>query len=214
MKKVVLLFISLMLFTINTYAEEVTIPIEERKEVSLVNCLSSTNSWYEVDGKVKRIRLLAFDPEDGNLSNEIDDYACTLLKEAKKIEIEYDLKALEKDKYNRELAWIYVDGKLLQDILIKKGYGQVNYVNSDYKYLTDLCSSEKSAIMEKLGIWNYPNIKEKYCKSGIDINNTEKEQSQEVEEEKSFDKRTLNYLVFINSGIVLLGILLIKLKRG
>lgn len=214
MKKAVLLFISLIVLTTNTSAAENTIPYQERQEVTLVNCLSSTNSWYEVDGQVKRIRLLAFDPEEGSLSNEIDDYACSMLENAEKIEIEYDLKALEKDKYNRELAWIYVDGQLLQDLLIKKGYGQVNYVNSDYKYLSDLCLSEKNALMEKLGIWNYPNIKEKYCKSGIDINNTEKEQNQITDEEKSFDNRTLHYLLFINSGIVLLCLLLFKLKRG
>ncbi len=214
MKKAVLLFISLVAFMVNTYAEEVTMPTEDKKEVSLVNCLSATNSWYEVDGKVKRIRLLAFDSEDGEISKEIDEYACSLLKEAKKIEIEYDIKALKKDKYNRELAWVYVDGKLLQDILIKKGYGQVNYITSDYKYLTNLCDSQKEALTSKLGIWNYPNIKEKYCKSGIDINNTEQNQTENTIKTKSFDHRTLHYLLFINSGIVLLSILLIKLKRG
>ncbi|MDE5629981.1 MAG: thermonuclease family protein [Bacilli bacterium] len=214
MKKAVLLFISLIVLTTNTHAEEVTMPKEDKKEVTLVNCLSSTNSWYEVDGKVKRIRLLAYDPEDGSLSSEIDEYACSLLKNAKKIEVEYDLRALEKDKYNRELAWVYVDGKLLQDILIQKGYGQVNYVTSDYKYLSDLCASEKNAIIDKLGIWNYPNIKEQYCKSGIDINNALQEQQKADEEEESFNVRTLHYLLFINSGIVLLCLLLIRLKRG
>lgn len=213
MKKAVLLFISLIVLTNSAYADEATIP-EEKKEIKLVNCLSSTNSWYEVDGKVKRIRLLAFDPEDGTLNNEIDDYACNILKNAKKIEVEYDMKALEKDKYNRELAWIYVDGNLLQDILIKKGYGQVNYVKSDYKYLDNLCSSQKSAITDKLGIWNYPKVKEQYCKSGVDINNQEQEIDESNEEEKVFDTRTLHYLLFINSGVVLLGLLLFKLKRG
>lgn len=213
MKKAVLLFISLIVLTNSAYANEATIP-EEKKEIKLVNCLSSTNSWYEVDGKIKRIRLLAFDPEDGNLNEEIDDYACNILKNAKKIEVEYDMKALEKDKYNRELAWIYVDGNLLQDILIKKGYGQVNYVKSDYKYLDNLCASEKSAITAKLGIWNYPKVKEQYCKSGIDINNQEQEKGELNEEEKVFDLKTLHYLLFINSGVALLGLLLFKLKRG
>ncbi len=213
MKRAVLLFISLIVLTNSAYANEATIP-EEKKEIKLVNCLSSTNSWYEVDGKIKRIRLLAFDQEDGNLNEEIDDYACNILKNAKKIEVEYDMKALEKDKYNRELAWIYVDGNLLQDILIKKGYGQVNYVKSDYKYLDHLCASEKSAITAKLGIWNYPKVKEQYCKSGIDINNQEQEKGELNEEEKVFDLKTLHYLLFINSGVALLGLLLFKLKRG
>ncbi len=214
MKRAVFLFIALIVLTTNTSAEERVITPQERKEVALVNCLSSTNSWYEIDGQVKRIRLLAFDPEDGTLNREIDDYACSLLKNAQKIEVEYDAKAQEKDKYNRDLAWVYVDGKLLQETLIKKGYGQVNYVNSDYKYLDDLCSSEKSAITNKLGIWNYPKVQEQYCKSGIAINNKENEEDELEEEDHTFDVRTLHYLLFINSGIVLLGLLLFKLKRG
>ena len=109
MKKAVLLFISLVAFMVNTYAEEVTMPTEDKKEVSLVNCLSATNSWYEVDGKVKRIRLLAFDSEDGEISKEIDEYACSLLKEAKKIEIEYDIKALKKDAKKAKKIFIATD---------------------------------------------------------------------------------------------------------
>lgn len=210
MKRVVLLFISLIVFTTSVYSKEVEKPVLEKKEVKLVNCQSSTTAWYEIDSRIKIIRLLAYDPEDGNLNSIIDEYACNLLENANKIEIEYDLKALETDKYNRDLAWVFVDGKLLQDILIQKGYGQVNYVNAEYQNLNILCESEKIALTDKLGIWNYSNIKEKYCKSGIDINNTETEENKALDEDKNYDIRNLYYLLFIDSGIVLLLLLLIK----
>lgn len=210
MKKVVLLFISLMFLASSVNADESVNQVQERKEITLINCLSSTTSWFSIDGNVTRIRLLAYDPEDGKLNQEIDDYACSLLKNANKIEVEYDSKSLKKDKYNRELAWVYIDGKLLQDELIKKGYGQVNYVNSDYKYLNNLCESEKEALTNKSGIWTYPDIKEKYCKSGIDIKNNQNQKSEQKEESITYDVRNLYYLLFINSGIVLLTLLLVK----
>lgn len=210
MKKVVLLFISLVVLIPSAKADELINRIQEKKEVSLINCLSSTTSWFSVDGKVRRIRLLAYDSEDGELNQEIDNYACSLLKGANKIEVEYDAKALKKDKYNRELAWIYVDGKLLQEELIEKGFGQVNYVNSEYKYLDNLCESEKSALTNLLGIWNYPNIKEKYCKSGVTIKNNQNYEEEQEEEKLIYDVKNLYYLLFINSGIVLLALLLVK----
>lgn len=210
MKKVVLLFISLIVFMTNAMAEEVINPTLEKKEVKLINCESATTSWYEVDGIVKRVRLLAYDPEDGKLNEEIDTYACTLLENATKIEIEYDLKSLEKDKYNRDLAWIYIDGKLLQEELIEKGYGQVNYINDEYQYLSELCDAEKEALTSQNGIWNYSGIKEKYCKSGINIDNKVKEENQDSELEKKYDSKNLYYILLLNSGIVLLSILLVK----
>ncbi len=210
MKRAVLLFISLIVFTSYVYADEVKTPILEKIEIKLVNCESAMTSWYELDGNIKIIRPLAYDSEDGDLNQEIDNYACSLLKNAQKIEIEYDLRALEKDKYNRDLAWIYVDGKLLQEELIQKGYGQVNYVTADYQYLNNLCEVEKTAISQKRGVWNYPQIKEKYCKSGIDINNTNKEEDKQITEEKKYDLKNLYYLLFIDSGIILLTLLLVK----
>lgn len=210
MKKAVLLFISLIFFTTNALADEVENPVLEKKEVKLVNCEGATTSWYEVDDNIKRIRLLAYDPDNGDLNLEIDEYACNKLKNAKKIEIEYDQKALEKDKYNRELAFIYVDGSLLQEELIKKGYGQVNFITAEYQHLTTLCEAEKSAILSKSGIWNYAGIKESYCKSGININNTEEEIKEETLTEKEYNMRDLYYLLFIDSGIVLLVLLLVK----
>ena len=210
MKKVVFLFISLVVLIASTNAEEIINQEQGKKEVNLVKCLSSTTSWYSIDGSISRVRLLAYDPEDGILNQEIDDYACSLLTNAQKIEIEYDSKVLNKDKYNRDLAWVYIDGKLLQEILLEKGYGQVNYVTSNYKYLEDLCEVEKRALTNQLGIWNYPNIKESYCKSGIIIDNNQNQVIEQEEEKKIYNIRDLYYLLFINSGIVLLILLLIK----
>lgn len=213
MKKILIFFISLLLLAPNVFATEEVILETTKEQVNLINCISASTQWIEVNDEIKVIKLIAYDKEDGNLNKEIDNYACELLKNATKIEIEYDPSITEKDKYNRELVWVWVDDVLLQDELIKKGYGQVNFVTGEYKYLTQVCETQKSAMINSLGVWNYPDITEKYCNSGVVIG-----QKQEVIEEKTVmkekaDTKTLWYMVFINSGILLLLLLLVKRVR-
>lgn len=208
MKKILLLA-CLLLINTNVYAEEE--PIEKiepvRVSATLVNCTSSSNIWLNINGEDKRVVLLAYDKEDGKLNKEIDSFICNTLSNAKLIEVEYDDGAQELDKYNRTQLWIYVDDTLLQDTLIEKGYGQVNYVTGDYKYLTNLCEKQKLAISSSLGIWNYPEIEEVYCKSGIEVGEEIIEKDEEEKEIIKYDSKKLYFMLVLSSGIVILLLL-------
>ncbi|MGX9136193.1 thermonuclease family protein [Rummeliibacillus sp. JY-2-4R] len=57
-------------------------------------------------------------------------YTCSKLKNAKKIQSQYD--GPKKDKYGRTLVWVFVDGKLLQESLVKKGYVEKSYDYGTY----------------------------------------------------------------------------------
>ena len=204
--KYILLVVTMLLST-NVYAEEIiTEPIDTpiKIETKLINCTSSSNIWMSIDGKDTRINLLAYDKEDGNLNSEIDKYICDTLSNAKKIEIEYDEKITTTDKYNRVQVWLYVDDKLFQNELISKGYGQVNYILDDYKYLTELCNTQKLAISNSLGIWNYEGIKESYCKSGIKVGEKIEDKKDEETTIKRYDTKTIYLILVFSSGIVLL----------
>ena len=208
MKKL-LMILSLFLLTSNVYAKEKQEEIPSapiKKEVSLVRCTSSSNIWFNIDGKYERIALIGYDKEDGSFNRDIDKYICDKLSNSK-IEIEYEEAITEPDNYNRTLLWVYTDGKLLQNDLISKGYGQVNYIQGEYKYLTDLCDTQKIAISKSLGIWNYPDIEEVYCKSGISVGEEIKEEIEVVEEENDYDKNKLYLMLLLDSGIVLLLLL-------
>ena len=76
------------------------------------------------------------------------------MKNAKKIEIEYDPKSDKKDKYDRVLAWVYVDSKLFQKELVEKGYAEVKYLYDNYLYADELKKSEAKAKNKKLRIWS------------------------------------------------------------
>ena len=71
--------------------------------------------------------------------------------EGKKVRLEYDWQ--RKDKYNRTLAYIYLeDGTFLNAELIKQGYGHA-YTRYPFKYLEQFRKYEKEARGNKKGLW-------------------------------------------------------------
>lgn len=204
MKKVFVLIISFLFIS--------QVKAAELKNVEIINCDSVSNIWMKIDGEVNRVNLLAFAEGDGELNNEINEYTCTILKSAKSVTVEYDPAIEKKDIYNRTLLWVYVDGVLLQNMLIEKGYGQVNYITGDYLHTNELCVTQKEAITKKLGIWNYSDIKEEYCQSGVDISTDNKEEKEE-KVNNDIETKSLSHLIFLNSFIILLLIILKVKKR-
>ena len=67
-------------------------------------------------------------------SEEAKDYVCKKLESATKIELEFDSNSDKQDKYERFLAWIFIDGNLLQKDIVRNGYAKVAYLYDDYKY--------------------------------------------------------------------------------
>ena len=57
-------------------------------------------------------------PKETERAKQVKDYVQDLLKNAKVVE----LRNIQKDKYFRILAEVYVDGQSIADLLIKKGY--------------------------------------------------------------------------------------------
>lgn len=204
MKKLILIIITCLIFTSNVYAED----SESTNQIKLLNCESTDSITLEVDNKVTHIKLLAYDKSDGELNKTIDEYVCKRISEATNIEIEVDPYSQEHDKYNKKLVWLKLDGVILQEELISMGYGQVNFVSGTYNHLDELCNKQADAIKKTSGIWSYPNIKEEYCNSGINLSNVQNEETKEKEVNKSETFKNLKYVIFLNSGILLLLVIL------
>ena len=96
------------------------------------------------------------DPEIGEEAwgKEASDFTKEKLENATKIELEFDSSTDEKDKYNRYLAWIWVDDELLQNSLVKSGLAENYMLKNNYKYAGILQESEENAKNNKLGIWS------------------------------------------------------------
>ena len=154
MKKIVIVFLSFVFFLTNVYAE--------RKEVTFESCVDGDTIKVLMDGKKTTVRFLAVDtpetkhPKKGvePYGKEASDYTCNRVKNAKKLEIEYDKGSSKIDKYERALGWIFVDDSLLQKELIQKGYAKVAYLYGKYMYTEELQQEEEKAKEEKLGVWS------------------------------------------------------------
>lgn len=164
MKKTTIFIISLFLININfVYAKET---------VKYAACVDGDTIKVFINNEEKTVRLLAIDtPESVKpdtlveyYGKEASEYTCNKIKKAKKIELEYDKNSDKLDKYDRILAWVFIDGKLLQTYLVTNGYAEVAYLYNDYKYTDILKEKQELASAKGLGIWN-TTAKEEYNKT-------------------------------------------------
>ena len=130
-----------------------------KEKVSFSSCVDGDTAKFILNKKEITVRFLAINtPETGANEEaygiEASEFTCKKLKNAKKIELEYDSKSDKKDKYDRYLAWVFVDGKLLEEELIKKGLAKVAYVYDDYKYVDKLKKAEETAKKNKKGMYS------------------------------------------------------------
>ncbi len=154
MRKIIALFISFFIFTNIVNAEEIN--------VKFSRCIDGDTAAFYYNNEEITVRMLAIDTPETNhptkgkeaYGEEASNYTCYKLMRAKKIKLEYDENSDKLDKYDRHLAWVFIDNKLLQQELIKKGYGKVDYIYGEYKYLDTLKEEEKNAKINRTGIWN------------------------------------------------------------
>ena len=131
-------------------------------EVELVGTVDGDTAKFKMNGEQITVRFLGIntketvDPEIGEEAwgKEASNFTKEKLENATKIELEFDSSADEKDKYNRYLAWIWVDDKLLQNSLVESGLAENYMLKNNYKYAGILQESEENAKNNKLGIWS------------------------------------------------------------
>lgn len=141
-----------------------TIVLAQNKKVSVTfsKCVDGDTAKFMLDNEEITVRFLAIDtpetkhPTKGEepYGKEASDFTCQFLRNANRIVLEYDNGSDTYDKYNRHLAWVYVDNVLLQQTLIEKGLAKVAYLYGDYAYTEQLQASEKIAQEQQLGIWS------------------------------------------------------------
>ena len=80
------------------------------------------------------------------------NYTKTLL-EGKNIELEFD--AQERDKYGRLLAYVYINGTMVNKLLLKEGYAQVSTYPPNVKYVDEFNQIQRIARENNKGLWSY-----------------------------------------------------------
>ena len=111
--------------------------------------------------KEERVRLLLIDtPESVHPTEPIEafgveasDYAKQYFSGVKKVQLE--LGKEERDKYDRLLAHVWVNGENFNLHMVEKGYARVAYVyEPNTKYEFEFRKAQEKAKKQKLNIWS------------------------------------------------------------
>lgn len=142
--------------------------LDNENIVTLSKCSDEGSARFLLGKEEIKVKFIGIEVEDflkGNELDEIDevsvaDYVCSSLTNAKEIKLEYEKDINNKDKYGRVLAWVFVDGTLLQENLVEKGYAKVAYLYDDYKYNDVIKEKEEIAKENKVGLWSETKVEE------------------------------------------------------
>ncbi|MBN2878260.1 MAG: thermonuclease family protein [Clostridia bacterium] len=118
-------------------------------------------AYFLVGGSTLKTRFLGVDtteiktdsgvPEDW--AEQARDYTAYILETADEIILELDENSSTFDDYDRLLAWIWADGRLLNYMLAAEGFAEVKYLYDDYKYNDYLLDAEYAAQKSSLRLW-------------------------------------------------------------
>ena len=143
--------------------------------VTFYKCVDGDTARFIINKKEIKVRFIGIDAPESAKPNEEPEpygkessrYTCNKLKKANKIIIEYEPKSEKEDRYGRVLAYVFVDGKLLEESIVKNGYAKVKYIKSNYKYYDKLNSAELMAINNKKGIYQDKDYREEEIEKSI-----------------------------------------------
>ncbi|MEM5881921.1 MAG: thermonuclease family protein [Candidatus Aenigmatarchaeota archaeon] len=134
-------------FTLILFIKNISISYEVRYVASVID------GDTFVDEKGEKIRLIGINaPEIGEKCYEESKEKLKEMIEKKYVKIVYDVK--KKDKYNRTLAYVFINDLNVNLIMIKEGYAIVYSDNINTKFLKEFYLAEKYAKENKIGcLW-------------------------------------------------------------
>lgn len=118
-----------------------------------------------INGKIEKVRMLCVDtPETHHprlgvqpFGPEASEYTKKILSVGTKVEIEPGL-GEGRDKYGRLLAYIYINGKMFNEMLLEEGLARVAYIYApNTQYVDEFYAIQKKAQKKGVGIWSIEN---------------------------------------------------------
>ena len=89
-------------------------------------------------------------PNNDNLAQQLTKLNKKLVL-GKNVRLEFDID--KRDKYNRLLAYVYVDGIFVNARLVEEGLAQLLTIPPNNKYTALFKEAQKKARKEKRGMW-------------------------------------------------------------
>ena len=136
---------------------------QNQEQVEVVSVMDGDTMKVKYNGKTKKVRYLLVDaPEmyhkklgEQPFGREAQRRNREILNHAKEVTLEFDVGGKE-DKYGRLLAYVYADGKSVQEQLIREGLVRVGYIyEPNTKYVDKYKEIQEEAKKAERGIWQY-----------------------------------------------------------
>lgn len=129
----------------------------QKYEAKLEKCVDGDTAHFKINGITYKTRFLYIDtPESTNkkepFGTEASEFTCSFLQQGN-ITLETDGNTLF-DKYERLLAWVWVDGKLHQEEITKAGLVEDFYDYGDYIYEDRIISAMANAKRSGVGMYD------------------------------------------------------------
>lgn len=133
----------------------------DRFEVTVSDFIDGDTTRFNYNGASESFRYLIIDtPETKHSRHGVEPYGeeaaertKELLTNAEKIEVEFD-EGPNQDDYDRYLAYVYADGEMINETLVREGLAEVKYVNPPSDTHVDILNpAQKKAQKENIGIW-------------------------------------------------------------
>lgn len=144
-----------------TFGAEEAAP-SERIPVTVASFVDGDTTRFNFNEENASFRYLLIDTPETNhprigaqpFGKEASARTRVLLSEASRIEVEFD-EGPDRDHYGRYLAYIYADGEMVNETLVREGLAQVRYINPpNTKYLEQLEAAQAEAEAAGRGIWS------------------------------------------------------------
>jgi len=155
--------------TDKTNSKQRTYPTDDlnlpRVPVELVKSIDGDTISVMFEGKKENVRMLLIDtPETSHpklgvqpFGPEAKSYTKELVEHAKKLELEFDI-GPNRDKYSRLLAYVYADGKMVQESLLEQGLARVAYIYPpNTRYVDKFDDLQRISRNKAIGIWSVEN---------------------------------------------------------
>ncbi len=146
--------------------EESTLP-QQHGPYRVVKVVDGDTVAIDIDGRSTTLRLIGLDtPETVDPRTTVQCFGKEASDEAKRlltgtsVRLEYDSSQGTLDKYNRTLAYIYMEdlpaqagGISFNEYMIAEGFGHEYTYGTPYAYQTEFKAAEASARAQKKGLW-------------------------------------------------------------
>lgn len=126
----------------------------------VTNVVDGDTIKVSIDGRSETVRLLLVDtPETKHPSKPVQPFGPEASSFAEETldgqEIELELGISERDKYGRLLAYVWIEDRMFNEMLLEKGFARVAYIyQPNVKYVEEFQSLQRAAQKEGVGIWS------------------------------------------------------------